>query len=148
MRYIIALLAILIMVPYAAGEVYFKVNDITMSLVDEDALFELNYTLDSFARLYVLALGCGYIEPDLISMFKSYSEVKTVRANPDSAALLVKKAGKNNSGYYLFDSRPLGVRIAKFTVVYPGGLSRTFHNLTSTPNVFCVSQMTRSELTK
>jgi hypothetical protein len=107
-----------------------------MTLIGGDAIFELNYTLDSFAKLYVLALGAGYIEPDIESLFKSYGDVKTLRADPNSAALLVKDAGKNSSGYYLFDSRPLGGRVAKFTVVYPGGLSRTFHNVTSTPNVF------------
>jgi hypothetical protein len=136
MRFALVIMAMVALVACAAGEVYFEVNDITMSMKDGDALFELNYTLDSFAKLYVLALGCRYIEPDLISLFKSYDDVKTIRANPDSAALLVSGAGKNNSGYYLFDSRPLGVRVAKFTVLYPGGLFRTYHNVTSTPNVF------------
>jgi hypothetical protein len=136
MHFELIIMAMIVLVAGAAGEVYFEVNEITMSMIDEDALFELNYTLDSFAKLYVLALGCGYIEPDLISLFKSYDDVKTVRANPDRAALLVRGAGKNNSGYYLFDSRPLGVRVAKFTVLYPGGLFRTYHNVTSTPNVF------------
>ena len=136
MRLDLMILAVIALVSCVAGEVYFEVNDITMSPIGEDALFELNYTLDSFAKLYVLALGAGYIEPDLVSLFKSYEDVKTVRADTNSAALLVKGAGKNNSGYYLFDSHPLGVRVAKFTVVYPSGLSRTFQNVTSTPNVF------------
>ena len=136
MRLILIFLAANLLVSGASGDVYLKVNDITMSLINGDALFELNYTLDSFAKLYVLALGCGNIEPDLVSIFRSYDDVLTVKANPDSAALLVKGAGKNNSGYYLFDSKPLGVKVSKFTVVYPGGLSRIFHNVTSTPNVF------------
>ncbi len=136
MRLILAILAIIMLVSCVPGAVYFEVNDITMTLTGGDAVFELNYTLDSFAKLYVLALGAGYIEPDLESLFKSYSDVKTIRADPNSAVLKVKDAGKNSSGYYLFDSRPLGSRVAKFTVVYPGGLSRSFYNVTSTPNVF------------
>jgi hypothetical protein len=136
MRLVLIILAVIALVSCVAGERYFEVNDITMSPIGGDALFELNYTMDSFAKLYVLALGAGYIEPDLVSLFKSYEDVKTVRANINSAALLVKGAGKNDSGYYLFDSHPLGVTVAKFTVVYPSGLSRTFHNVTSTPNVF------------
>jgi hypothetical protein len=133
---ILAILAIVMLVSCVPGEVYFEVNDITMTLTGGDALFELNYTLDSFAKLYVLALGAGYIEPDLESFLKSYGDAKTIRADPYSAVLLVKGAGKNTSGYYLFDSRSLGGRVAKFTVVYPGGLSRTFYNVNSTPNVF------------
>ncbi len=136
MRFILAILATYMLISSGAGEIYFGVNDITMHLKDGDALFELNYTLDFFAKLYVLALGCSYIEPDLISLFKSYDNVKTVKANPDNAVLLAKGAGKNSSGYYLYDSRPLGMRVAKFTVLYPGGLFRTYHNVTSTPNVF------------
>lgn len=137
MRLILMAVVIIAFVSCVSGEVYFEVNDITMSLIGGDALFDLNYSLDSFAKLYILALGAGYLEPDLVSLFKSYDDVKTLRADPNSAVLLVKGAGKNYSGYYLFDSRPLGVRVAKFTVVYPGGMSRTFHNVTSTPNVFC-----------
>ena len=136
MRLALAILAIVILVSCVPAEMYFEVNDITMTLTGGNALFELNYTLDSFAKLYVLALGAGYIEPDIVSFFKSYVDVKTVRADPNSAALLVKDAGKNSSGFYLFDSRALGGRVAKFTVVYPGGLSRTFYNVNSTPNVF------------
>ena len=107
MRLVLIILAVIALVSCVAGERYFEVNDITMSPIGGDALFELNYTLDSFAKLYVLALGAGYIEPDLVSLFKSYEDVKTVRANINSAALLVKGAGKNDGGYYLFDSRPL-----------------------------------------
>lgn len=140
MRSFIFMMVMVSLISCGAGEIYFDVNDITMQLIDGDAIFELNYTLQFFPKLYVLALGCGYIEPDLVSLFKSYDDVKTIKANPDSAVLLAKDAGKNSNGYYLFDSRPLGMRVSKFTVLYPGGLSRTYHNVTSTPNVFFGNQ--------
>jgi hypothetical protein len=134
-----ALFLMLILAPICAGsgEDYIVISEATMSLDRGDALFELNYTLDTFARFYVLALGCKYLEPDLASVLGSYSSIKTVRADPNSAALLVRDAGIKNSDYYLFESKPLGIRVAKFTVVYPEGLSRTFYNVSSTPNVFC-----------
>jgi hypothetical protein len=123
-------------IPVKATDAYFVVDDITMTLTGADAIFVLNYTLDSFAKLYVLALGAAYIEQDLKSILKSYQDVTTVRVDMNSAEMLVKNAGKNSSGYYLFDSRPMGSSVAKFTVVYPSGLTRTFRNVTSTPNVF------------
>ncbi len=130
-----------------AGGEYIYIKDITMRLNEGNAVFELNYSLETFTRLYVLALGCGYIEHDLRSVLGNYSGVKVIRAGPDSAALLVSDAGKYNSGYYLFDSRPLGTannplneKISKFTVVYPEGRARTFFNVTSTQNVFCESK--------
>lgn len=140
MKVIPALILLFLMAaPALAGDEYIKVRDMTMSLNRGDAVFELNYTLDSFAWVYVLALGCGSIEPDLASLLRSFGDARTIRADPYSAALLVRGAGRSNSGYYLFDSKPLGVRVYKLKVVYPGGMSRTFYNVTSTPNVFCES---------
>jgi len=134
----------------AAGD-YLYVKDITMRLEEGNATFELNYTLDSFTNLYVLALGCKYIEHDLISLLGNYSQVRVVRAGPQRASLLAVGAGKYNSGYYLFDSRPLGSSskarqdtVPQFTVVYPGGRARSFYNVTSTQNVFCEAKMLRS----
>ncbi len=128
----------------AEGGEYLYVKDVTMRLNEGNATFEINYTLETFTKLYVLALGCRYIEPDLLSLFGNYSSAKVIRAGPDCAALLVSGAGKYNSGYYLFDSRPLGSgnkplkeKISRFTVVYPEGRVRTFLNVTSTQNVFC-----------
>lgn len=126
-----------ISMPSSALENYITVDDITMSLSRGDALVEMNYTLSSFAYLYVLALGCNNIEPELASVFKSFGAAKVMRADPYSAAFIIRGAGRNTRGYYLFDSKPLGSRISRLKVVYPGGISKTFFNVTSTPNVFC-----------
>lgn len=142
---IVALLATMIFaVCCGSGEEYIYIKDVTMRLNGENATFELNYSLDTFTRLYVLALGCKYLEPELLSFLGNYHKVKLLKADINSAALQVNDAGKYNGGYYLFDSRPLGSRIkpinggvAKFTVVYPEGRVRTFYNVTCTQNVFC-----------
>ncbi|NMC09898.1 MAG: hypothetical protein GYA39_02805 [Methanothrix sp.] len=148
MRSILAIMALLSTTTFAvcsgSGEEYIYVKDVTMRLNGENATFELNYSLDTFTRLYVLALGCRYLEPELISFLGNYHEVKLLKADINSAALQVNDAGKYNGGYYLFDSRPLGSRtkpinvgVAKFTVVYPEGQVRTFYNVTCTQSVFC-----------
>lgn len=123
----------------ATGGEYLKIDDITMALDEDNALLQINYTLDSFASLYVLALGCRHLEPDLRGFFPSYKRIKTVSADPYRAILKVEKAGGYSNGYYLFNSIPLGYQVDKFTVIYPTGLSRTFYNITSTPNVFAKS---------
>jgi hypothetical protein len=141
----IALSAILALtISTSAAGSYFYIKDITMHLEDGNATFELNYSLDSFTNLYVMALGCKYIEHDLLSLLGNYSQIKIVGAGPQRASLLAIGAGKYNSGYYLYDSKPLGSRqkalqekVPQFTVIYPGGRSRTFYNVTSTQNVFC-----------
>lgn len=130
--------------PLATGAEYLYIKDVTMHLNDGEATFEVNYTLETFTKLYVLAMGCKYIEPNLLSIFSNFSGVRVIKAGPDGAKLLASGAGKYNSGYYLFDSRPFGPanrpdgeRIAKFTVVYPEGRARTFYNVSTTQNVFC-----------
>jgi hypothetical protein len=127
----------------AAGE-YIYVKEVTMRLSGDNATFELNYTLEAFTRLYVLALGCRYLEPELLSLFGNYTGVKLMKADMNSAALQIQGAGKYQNGLYLFDSRTLGSRqnplkegIGRFTVVYPEGRMRTFYNITSTQSVFC-----------
>jgi len=94
---------------------YIEVRDVTMRLEGDRATFDLNYTLDTFARLYVLALGARQLEPDLISL----------------------------DNCYLFYSRPFGSKdrplkrgVERLSVVYPGGKVDTFYNVNSTQNVF------------
>ena len=153
MRYIAVILAFLILstiaTSAASSSEYLYIKDVTMRLEDANATFELNYTLDTFTRIYVMALGCRYLEPELISFLGGYSEVKLIKADTDSAALQVVGAGKYNSGYYLFDSMPFGSKdeplkegIASFSVVYPEGRVRTFYNVTSTQNVFSQAKPT------
>jgi len=114
-----------------------------MRLDGDNATFELNYTLDTFTRLYVSALGCRYLQPELVSFLGGYRDVMLIKADTNGATLRVAGAGKYNSGYYLFDSMPFGSKdkplkesIARFTVVYPSGRLRTFYNVTATQNVF------------
>jgi hypothetical protein len=121
-------------------ENYLYVKDIDMHLKEDgNAVFKMNYTLEFFTKFYVLAMGCKYIEPGLISLFSDFGNVTTISADPDSATLVAWGAGKYNSGYYLYESRPLGAKIARLTVIYPEGSLKTFYNTTSTPNVFCMA---------
>ena len=153
MRRLAAIFAFLtlsaIAISSAAGSEYLNVKEVTMRLDDGNATFELNYSLDTFTRIYITALGCRYLEPELISFLGGYGDVRLVKADIDGAALQVTGAGKYNSGYYLFDSMPFGSKdkprkegIAKFSVVYPGGRVRTFYNVTATQNVFSQARKT------
>jgi hypothetical protein len=147
MRPIAALFAFIILsalsICSAVGSEYINIKEVTMRLDGDNATFELNYTLDTFTRFYVSALGCRYLEPELISFLGGYRDVMLIKADTNGATLWVVGAGKYNSGYYLFDSMPFGSKdkpltesIARFTVVYPSGRLRTFYNVTATQNVF------------
>jgi hypothetical protein len=139
----LALLACLM--PLADGSSYIYVKDITMRLENENATFELNYTLEAFTRLYVLVLGCRYIEPELRSILGKDADAKPVRVGPDSAALKISGAGErkygyNNSQYYVFKPRKLSTTAEYFKVIYPDGVFRVYNNLSETPAVFCTAE--------
>jgi len=141
---LIVLLAIALSFCGSARGDYIEVRDVTMRLDKDRAIFELNYTLDAFTRLYVLALGCKHLEPDLISFLGGYKDVKLIKADENKASLQVNGAGKNLDNCYLFYScpfgskdKPLKKRVEKLSVVYPSGKIDTFYNVSSTQNVFC-----------
>ena len=133
----------LICLPPASASGYIQVHEVVMHLEEENASFDLKYSLDTFTRLYVMILGCRSLEAELRSFLGSYDQVELLSADISKATLYVRGAGKYNSGYYLFDATHFGGRdqpivdgITQFSVIYPGGRNRTFYNVTATQNVF------------
>lgn len=116
---------------------YLDMQEVTMSLRGEDAVFEVQYDLNLLAKLYVLTMGSRYIEPELMRLFSGFDDLKIAKTKPGGVILVAKGAGQYKDGYYLFESRPLGTKAPKFTVIYPGGFSRTFYKVAITPSVFC-----------
>lgn len=118
-----------------------------MHLGDGSATFDLNYSLETFTRLYVLALGCRYLEPDLLTLFSGCEGVKILKADTNCAAVQVTAARKYIKGRYIFDPLPPGPvdvipiggipgGIPRFTVIYPEGRACTFYNVSSLQSVF------------
>jgi hypothetical protein len=139
----ILLLLWLICLPSASASGYIHVHEVIMHLDEENASFDLKYSLDTFTRLYVMILGCRSLEAELLSFLGFYKHIELMSADISGATLYVSGAGKYNSGYYLFDATPFGDidepivnGIYQFSVVYPGGRIRTFYNVTATQNVF------------
>ncbi|MHC1631031.1 MAG: hypothetical protein ACXQT4_01870 [Methanotrichaceae archaeon] len=140
MRLAAVLLVLLLLIGPSLGggsRDYLQIQEVTMTLKDGNAVFDVKFDLNPLAKLYVLALGSKYIEPDLTNLFGNFDNVTTVKADPSQAVLVAHDAAEYKSGYYLFESRPLKSGVSKFTVVYPDGLSSTtLYNVSSTPSVF------------
>jgi hypothetical protein len=142
-RVVAATMLLVFLANYGLAGNFLSVKDITMNLNEGNATFQLNYTLDTFTKIYVLVLGSRYIQPDLVSMFGNFDDIKIERIDHRSATILAAKAGKYNGSYYFFDSRPLEIddsilqnTIGKFRVIYPGEPNQTFYNISSTPEIF------------
>ncbi len=134
---VLASLMLICLATSAEARVYLDVREVTMSLSGEDAVFEVEYDLNLLAKLYVLTLGSRYIEPELMRLFSGFDNVKIAKTKPDGVILVANGAGQYKDGYYLFESKPLGTKVPKFTVIYPGGFSRTLYKVAFTPSVFC-----------
>jgi len=119
------------------GRDYLQVQEVTMVLEDCDAVFEVQFELDRLARLYVLALGSKHIEQDMTEILVGFDDVTIKKAGSNEAVLVARGAAEQSGGYCLFDPKPLGLKVPKLTVVYPEGVSRTYYDVTETPNVFC-----------
>jgi hypothetical protein len=135
---VVLLLLFVFAMPSSAerGREYIRVQEVTMSLEGGDASFDVKFDLDPFARIYVLALGTKYIEPELIDLFSDFDNLTVAKTDPSRAVIVSKGAGEFRSGYYLYDSKELSQMVPKLTIIYPGRMVRTFYDVSATPSVF------------
>ena len=135
---VVLLLLFVFAMPSSAerGREYIQVQEVTMSLEGGDAVFDVKFDLDPFARIYVLALGTKYIEPELIDLFSDFDNLTVAKTGPSRAVIVSKGAGEFRSGYYLYDSKELSQTVPKLTIIYPGRMVRTFRDVSVTPSVF------------
>lgn len=116
---------------------YIHVKEVTMTLKGGDAVFNVDFDLNSLAKLYVMALGSKYLENNLNHLFAGFGNIATVKSNMNQAVLVARDAAEYDSGYYLFESRPLGHKVPRLTVIYPEGHTYSLDNVSDTPSVFC-----------
>ena len=111
-----------------------------MELDGPDATFTVNYELDIVARIYVLFLGSGNIEPAINEIFYDFGDYKIVNVRNNYAVVIANNVSyidPNQIGnFYFHDSIDLGVRVDTFNLVFPTGIKRTFKDVSSTTNTF------------
>jgi hypothetical protein len=138
----LVLSSIFITVGAASAETprYLQVRSITMTLEGQDATFNIEYELDMIARMYVLFLGTGSIEPAIYDIFNDFDNIQVLSVREDNAVVKVRNVSYHDpeqGGNILFhDSHNLGIIVDTFTLVFPSGVERTFSNVSTTPNTF------------
>jgi hypothetical protein len=119
---------------------YLHVTTVTMELNGTSAAFTVDYELDIIAKLYVLFLGSGSIEPVIQDLFVYFDDVKVTSSMQNHALVTAANvfyqdpAEPNN--FYFHDSHQLGATVDKFILVFPKGTRRTLLNVSATPNIF------------
>jgi hypothetical protein len=119
---------------------YLHVNSITMELDGPDATFTVDYELDIVAKIYVLFLGSGNIEPAINDIFFDFDNYKIVNVRDNYAVVIANdisyKDPSQIGNFYFHDAHDLGVRVDTFNLVFPTGITRTFNDVSSTKNTF------------
>ncbi|MDF1558333.1 MAG: hypothetical protein P1P80_09210 [ANME-2 cluster archaeon] len=118
---------------------YLHINEMTMEPKGPDAIFSVDYELDIIARLYVLFLGSGSIEPAIKDMFYDFDEIQIISIKENHAQVMVYNIGYQDNeieGIYFYDSHRLGDTVDTF-ILFPNSENpERFYNVASTPNVF------------
>jgi hypothetical protein len=119
---------------------YIHVNSITMTLEGSDATFNIEYELDMIARVYVMFLGTGSIEPAIYDIFSDFNDIQVVSVREDNAVVKVRNVSyhdpEQGGNIFFHDSHNLGITVDTFILVFPSGVERTFSNVSTTQNTF------------
>ncbi len=119
---------------------YLQVKSITMTLEGPDATFNIEYELDFIARMYVLFLGTGSIEPAIYDIFNDFDNTEVLSVREDSAVVKVMNVSyqdpEQGENMLFHDSHNLGTTVDTFILIFPSGRVRTFSDLSATPNTF------------
>jgi len=111
-----------------------------MELDGPDATFTVDYELDIVARIYVLFLGSGNIEPAINDIFYDFGDYKIVNVRDNYAVVIANNVSYKDpdqiGNFYFHDAHDLGVRVDTFNLVFPTGITRTFNDVSSTTNTF------------
>ena len=119
---------------------YLHVESITMTLEGTDATFNIEYELNMIARMYVLFLGTGSIEPAIYDIFNDFDDVQVLSVREDNAVIKVRNVSyhdpEQGGNMFFHDSHNLGTTVGTFILIFPSGAKRTFSNVLTTPNTF------------
>ena len=118
---------------------YLHITEMTMEPEGSDATFTVNYELDIIARLYVLFMGSGSIEPAINDLFYDFDNTQVISIKENQAQVKVYGVGYQDdaiSGVYFYDSHILGTTVDTFILFPDSANPERLYNVASTPNVF------------
>jgi len=119
---------------------YLHVESITMTLEGPDATFDIEYELNMIARMYVLFLGTGSIEPAIYDIFNDFDNVEVQSVREDNAVVKVRNVSyhdpEQGGNMFFHDSHNLGTNVGTFKLLFPSGVERIFYDVSATPNTF------------
>ncbi|MDD2338881.1 MAG: hypothetical protein PHG79_01085 [Methanosarcina sp.] len=115
---------------------YIHLDRMEITLIKTDARISIEYHLSPFAQAYVFLFGSKHLEPQIKEIFYDFKNVEVQKIGRASASIHVKDISRLSDGYYLHESRKLGISPDVLTVIYPEGVRRNTEHAEATPNTF------------
>jgi hypothetical protein len=126
------------MTGYALNEEgqYLHLRQMDIKFEGTDAEVTFYYELDMFSRVYVFLLGSYNLQPTIENVLFDFEQTEVRELGRNHAVVYVHNISRQNSEYYLHDSRALGAKVDTLTMIYPDGSSRSVPGATATPYTF------------
>ncbi|WP_062398724.1 hypothetical protein [Methanogenium cariaci] len=139
----ICCLMLLIMIVPAGGAAdpnqysYITVEDCTIRLNDEDAVIDLNYSIDEGIVLLVHLLGGKSDLKQKLGVIAGYPDARYQTIDMDHATIVVSSVSQNyGEGSYWFPAHTFGIEIPpQVTVISPPQVNRSYNQTSSLPGM-------------
>ena len=115
---------------------YIHLTQMNIRFEGSDAQVTFFYELDMFSRVYVFLLGSYNLQPTIENVLFDFENIEVREIGRNHAVVHVSNISRQNSEYYLHDSRALGAKVDMLTMIYPDGSSRSVPGATATPYTF------------
>lgn len=118
---------------------YLEITEMTMEPQGPHISFNVEYKLDPFAKVYVLFMGSGNIEPAIKDMFYDFKEIEIISIKENHARVLAYNVGYQDDDIkdvFFYDSYMLGATVGNLIVFPDSKNPERLYNVASTPNVF------------
>lgn len=125
--------------PFSLGETekrYLDISQVTINFEKSDAVFTVQYELNTLPKIYVLLFGSKSLEPRIQEIFADF-HYEVIRVDEGWAILRMKNISRLDKGYYLHDSMKFGETLRTVYITTPDSpRPREYININMTPNIF------------
>ncbi|HWR25276.1 MAG TPA: hypothetical protein VN278_03480 [Methanosarcina sp.] len=115
---------------------YIRLDSVEIAFNKTDAEININYHLSPFAQVYMFLFGSKNLEPKIREIFFDFENVQIQKVERTSASVLIRNLSRQSGGYYLHESRELGMRPDTLIIVYPDGTRRNLQRTKFTQPAF------------
>ncbi|WNY26795.1 hypothetical protein [Methanolapillus ohkumae] len=121
---------------YADIQTDLDVSEMTITFHETDATAEIKYNVGALTHIYIFFFGSRNLDPFIEDFLVGFPDHEIKSVNSNTSVVELYNASRVSGVYYLHDSCPLRSPVDLLTLVYPDGRTKTFENVTETPNTF------------